>query len=79
MTDIILPEGLWACSMLPEGIVERWLVADGETVALDQPLACVRIEDALHEICAPAAGKVAVSARANAVVEPGSVLGAVLA
>lgn len=79
MTDIILHEGLWACSMLPEGIVERWLVSDGETVSRDQPLAAVRIEDALHEVCAPASGRLAVRMPINAIVEPGSVLGAVLA
>lgn len=30
--DIKVAEDLWASSMLPEGIVERWLVDDGAVV-----------------------------------------------
>ena len=79
MTDIVIAEDLWACSMLPEGIVENWLVADGDAVDERQPLVAVRIEDAVHEINAPASGQLRIKARVNAVIEPGSVLGSVLA
>lgn len=79
MTDIVTNEDLWACSILPEGIVENWLVADGDLVVERQPLVAVRIEDAVHEINAPASGRVRIAAPVNAVIEPGSVLGSVRA
>jgi hypothetical protein len=53
MQDIKVDEALWASSMLPEGIVERWFVADGATVAAGDRIAEIRIEGALHEITAP--------------------------
>ena len=56
MQDIQVDEALWASSMLPEGIVERWFIADGATVAKGDLMAEIRIEDALHEITAPASG-----------------------
>jgi pyruvate/2-oxoglutarate dehydrogenase complex dihydrolipoamide acyltransferase (E2) component len=54
--------------------VERWFVADGVVVAPGERIAEVRIEDALHEIVAPAKGRLSIVAAANAVVEPGSLL-----
>jgi pyruvate/2-oxoglutarate dehydrogenase complex dihydrolipoamide acyltransferase (E2) component len=66
MQDIQVDEALWASSMLPEGIVERWFIADGATVAKGDLMAEIRIEDALHEIAAPASGRLTI--------EPGSLL-----
>ena len=68
-------ESLWATSLMPEGCLERWRVADGAKVHLGQALAELRIEDALHEIVAPVAGHLFRSVRANTVVEPGDLLG----
>jgi pyruvate/2-oxoglutarate dehydrogenase complex dihydrolipoamide acyltransferase (E2) component len=70
----VAPE-LWATSVLPEGILERWMFADGRPVELGDPVAVVRIESALHDIMAPAKGRLRIRSRANAVVEPGSVIG----
>jgi hypothetical protein len=67
-------EALWRNSMLPEGIVERWLVADGKTARAGHAVAQVRIEGALHDIVAPATGRLAISAPALAVIEPGFLL-----
>jgi hypothetical protein len=53
--------------MLPEGIVERWFIADGSIVAAGDPMAEIRIEDALHEIMAPASGRLTIVAAANTV------------
>jgi pyruvate/2-oxoglutarate dehydrogenase complex dihydrolipoamide acyltransferase (E2) component len=61
--------------MFPEGVVERWLVVDGAIVAAGDRMAELRIEDALHEIMAPASGRVTILAAANTIVEPGSLLG----
>ncbi len=74
MQYITVDEGLWASSMLPEGIVERWFIASGATIKAGERIAEVRIEDALHEIIAPASGRATILAAANAVIEPGSVL-----
>jgi pyruvate/2-oxoglutarate dehydrogenase complex dihydrolipoamide acyltransferase (E2) component len=74
MQDIKVDEALWASSMLPEGIVERWFIADGAIIAVGDLMAEIRIEDALHEITAPASGLVTIIATRNTVVEPGSLL-----
>ena len=67
-------EALWRNSMLPEGIIERWLVADGETTRKGRAVAQVRIEGALHDILAPAAGRLIIAAHTLSVIEPGLLL-----
>jgi len=74
MPDIRIDEDLWASAMVPEGIVERWFVADGAPVEAGDLIAELRIEDALHEITTPASGQLTITAAKNAIVEPGSVL-----
>jgi pyruvate/2-oxoglutarate dehydrogenase complex dihydrolipoamide acyltransferase (E2) component len=70
----VAPE-LWATSILPEGILERWIFAEGRPVDVGDPVAVVRIESALHDIMAPAKGRLHIRTKTNAVVEPGSVIG----
>lgn len=67
-------EVLWRNSMLPEGILERWLVADGDTAHAGHAIAQVRIEGALHDIVAPETGRLAISAPRMAVIDPGFLL-----
>ena len=67
-------EALWRNNMLPEGILERWLVADGVIAQAGHAIAQVRIESALHDIVAPATGRLAISAPTLAVIELGSLL-----
>ncbi len=67
-------EALWQNNMLPEGILERWLVSDGEVAREGHAIAEVRIEGAVHDIVAPATGRLSVSASARAVIEPGFLL-----
>ena len=74
MRDIRVDEALWASSIAPEGMVMRWLAADGAMVAAGKPIAEIRIEDAMHEIVAPASGRLTIVAAVNNVVEPGSLL-----
>ena len=57
MQEIRVDEALLASSILPEGTVVRWLVADGAMVVAARPIAEIRVEDALHEITAPASGR----------------------
>ena len=72
--EIQINPALWATSMLPEGVLERWLVVDGAVVQLGQAIAELRIEDALHELLAPGAGRLRQAASPNDLVEPGSVV-----
>ena len=67
-------EILWRNSMLPEGILERWLVADGDTAYAGHAIAQVRIEGALHDIVAPATGRLNQSAPRLSVIDPGFLL-----
>ncbi len=67
-------EALWANSMLPEGILERWLLADGAIAHKGHGIAEVRIEGALHDIVAPATGRLNIAAPRFAVIEPGFLL-----
>jgi pyruvate/2-oxoglutarate dehydrogenase complex dihydrolipoamide acyltransferase (E2) component len=75
MITINLDEGLWQNSMLPEGILERWLVTDGTEVASGERIAEVRIESSLHEIMSPGPGVLTILTAANSVVEPGTIVG----
>ena len=75
MTQIRVDSGLWTTSLLPEGIVEKWLMPDGAFVEAGEPLAAIRIEDSLHELCAPAEGWLSIDRKINSVVEPGAVIG----
>jgi pyruvate/2-oxoglutarate dehydrogenase complex dihydrolipoamide acyltransferase (E2) component len=75
VTNISLHEDLWRNSMLPEGILERWFVTDGAKVVTGEKIAEVRIESALHEIMAPASGRITILTEPDGVVEPGSVVG----
>jgi pyruvate/2-oxoglutarate dehydrogenase complex dihydrolipoamide acyltransferase (E2) component len=77
MPDVRVSEDLWRSAVLPEGIVERWLVADGAEVAEGDAVAEVRVEDALHDILAPAAGWIHIWTPDGGLFEPGSSLGEV--
>jgi hypothetical protein len=74
MQDIRVNGALWASTMFPEGVVERWLIADQAIVAKGQRIAEIRIEDGLHDIATPASGQVTIVAAASSLVEPGALL-----
>jgi pyruvate/2-oxoglutarate dehydrogenase complex dihydrolipoamide acyltransferase (E2) component len=67
-------QALWRNNMLPQGILESWLVADGETAREGHAVAQIRIEGALHDIVAPATGRLTIAAPKLAVIEPGFLL-----
>ena len=77
MATVRVADNLWVSSMLPEGIVERWLVADGANVAQGEAIVELRIEDALHDVQAPIAGRLMIATAVNCVIEPGTMLGEV--
>lgn len=74
MSDIRVADNLWSTSIFPEGILERWLVQNGSTVAAGQAVATIRVNDALHEVVAPTHGRLTVTATALSVVEPGTLI-----
>lgn len=74
MLDLKVPDDLWATATLPEGVLERWLVPDGATVGVGDPVATIRIEEALHEVMAPARGRLAITTAEKTVIEPGTLL-----
>lgn len=75
ITKITVPQELWATSLLPEGILEAWLAPDGSMVEAGDPIAAVRLEDSLHQLSAPARGRLHARLHMNAVVEPGMQIG----
>ena len=77
--QIPVAENLWSSSMLPEGVLERWFVADGADVDGGQEIAELRIEDAVHRVMAPGRGRLRQSVLRNAIIEPGSVIGEIAA
>ena len=78
ITRIAVSPDLRATSMLPEGVIERWLFSDGNRVETGDPVATVRIEDALHELVAPARGRLSIGLKVNSVVEPGTGIGTII-
>ena len=74
MRNVNVDEALWTSSIMPEGMVVRWFVADGATVDAGNPIVELRIEDALHEISAPVTGRLHIVSGVNNVIEPGSLL-----
>ena len=77
MIDIRISEDLWSNSMVQEGVLERWRLDSGQTAQAGVTVAEVRVEGALHEMPAPAAGRLIVLVAPGAVVEPGDVIGSI--
>jgi pyruvate/2-oxoglutarate dehydrogenase complex dihydrolipoamide acyltransferase (E2) component len=72
--EIKADESLWQNNMLPEGVIVRWFVADGDMADAGHRMAEVRIEGELHDIIAPANGRVKIEMDVSSVIEPGSLL-----
>jgi hypothetical protein len=79
MTEVRIDEALWANAMAPEGILTRWAAPNGAQVERGVPVADVLIEGALHEIVAPAAGRLRHEVESSYVIEPGAVIGRIVA
>jgi len=77
MADIRVAEELWPAGILPEGVLERWLVSDGTQVRAGEAVAAVRIGEALHDIVSPASGRLEVLAPESEVVDAGCIIGEV--
>jgi pyruvate/2-oxoglutarate dehydrogenase complex dihydrolipoamide acyltransferase (E2) component len=66
--------GLWHTTMLPQGVLVRWLRPDGALVESGEALACVEIEESVHEITSPGDGWLTLDCALNAIVEPGTII-----
>jgi len=75
MLELTIPDNLWNTALAPEGILERWRVQDGVNVNAGQVLADLRIEDALHELISPSAGRLAILVAQDDLIEPGTIVG----
>jgi pyruvate/2-oxoglutarate dehydrogenase complex dihydrolipoamide acyltransferase (E2) component len=72
--EVRVDEAIWASTILPEGIIQRWFIADGAVAETGAKIAEIRVEGALHEITSPARGRLTIVAAVNDVVERGSLL-----
>jgi pyruvate/2-oxoglutarate dehydrogenase complex dihydrolipoamide acyltransferase (E2) component len=72
--DVRVDAAIWASSILPEGIVQRWFIADGTIAETGKKIAEILVEGALHEITSPVRGRLTIVAAVNNVVEPRSLL-----
>nr|WP_282582573.1 lipoyl domain-containing protein [Pseudomonas umsongensis] len=57
-----------------EGTLSEWLVADGEAVAVGQPIYALESDKSVQEIEADTAGTIKIIAQAGEVYEVGAVL-----
>ena len=73
VTAIEVQPALWRRGMLQEGILECWLRTNGAKVEAGEPVAAVRIENARHELAAPARGRLHAELGADSTIEPGTV------
>jgi hypothetical protein len=74
MLEIKVDEALWASTMMPEGILEKWFRMTDAVVSRGDRIAEIRIEGAIHEIVSPGSGTLTIIAAANSIIEPGSLL-----
>lgn len=72
--DIRIDEQLWATSMAPEGVLQKWRVADGADVPKGHAVAEVYIEDRVHDIIASASGRLTHIVAEGDLIEPGTVI-----
>lgn len=75
-TDILLPKIGFSMN---EGVLARWLVADGARVTAGQPLYELESDKSVQEVEAPASGKLRIVVSATGETHPvGTVLGQIL-
>ncbi len=76
--DVKVPPEFWALSIMPEGVIEKWLLPNGSHVKVGDPVAAIRVESMLHKLLAPCEGLLQATCKANSVVDPGFVIGQIV-
>ena len=74
-TQVLLPKIGFSMN---EGVLARWLVEDGATVAAGQPLYEMESEKSIQEVEAPASGKLRILAAIGETYPVGTVLGEII-
>ncbi len=69
--DVVIPE---LGESITEAVIASWLRADGDYVAMDEPIAELETDKATVELPAPAAGTLNVTAEAGATVQVGDTI-----
>lgn len=75
-TQILLPKIGFSMN---EGVLARWLVADGAAVTVGQPLYELESDKSVQEVEAPASGRLRIIAVTGETYTVGTVLGEILA
>lgn len=75
-TQILLPKIGFSMN---EGVLARWLVADGAAVVVGQPLYELESDKSIQEVEAPASGRLRIIAAIGETYTVGTVLGEILA
>ncbi len=79
MALVRIEEALWSGTMAPEGVLTEWSAPNGALVERGAHIADVLIEGARHEIMAPSAGRLRHEVEKLYVIEPGAVIGRIIA
>ena len=69
--DDRVDETIWTSTISPEGIVQRWFIADGAIAKTGYKIVETRVKDALHEITSPVSSSLTIVAAVDNFVEPG--------
>jgi pyruvate/2-oxoglutarate dehydrogenase complex dihydrolipoamide acyltransferase (E2) component len=75
MTEVLIPQGLWDVSQIPEAIVANWFFKDGSDVVQGATIAEIMAEKTSFDITAPVSGTLTVLVPKDGVVTPGTVIG----
>lgn len=75
MTDIVVPRDLWDSD--DEGVLAKWVCADGSGVQQGALIAEITVEKAELELQAPASGRLKILVPPETVIRKGQVIGTV--
>jgi hypothetical protein len=76
--DVRVPPEFWASSIMPGGVIEKWIQPNGSDVEAGEPVAAIRVESVLHHLLAPCAGRLEATCNVNSVIDPGFVIGQIV-
>lgn len=74
VNEASVPASYWGRNLMPQDVVEQWLFPDGYMVKEGNPLATIRIKDALHEVMAPCSGRLSILVKLYGVFTPDTVI-----
>ncbi len=75
MTDIVVPQDLWDSE--DEGVLAKWVCADGSAVQKGALIAEITVEKAELELQAPASGRLKILVQPETTIRKGQVVGTI--